>query len=222
MLKKLIQYINERREKRWDEKAREMSATLLQARLVERFGPSQNELVLKFFKGEDDSRIPYSIDRVAEFTDDEMEMYHDFIQWVYPTIKPSHFHPDAPTIDADFVHMLEYNECAYHNYCRSCKRYLHYLNFECKGNGEILLQAGSKASVEEHAKDFYYLPGHNYLRITRALESLRDTGHTKCSQRLYAALMHSLRFAPAHWVSPMTLAFWKNTQTDMNNSVKSL
>lgn len=72
--------------------------------------------------------------------------------------------------------------------------------------------AGKDVALEEHAKNFYQLPGHNYLRITRALTSLRETGHVKCSQRLYAALLNSLKFAPKHWVSKVTLEYWKDTQ----------
>lgn len=208
----LKKHLEERRERRFVDKVLKYSREYELEAKKARFGESQDELVLKFFRGVEDERIPRTVDQVEAFSDDDMEMYHDFIQWVYPTIQPSNLHPDAPVISEKFADMLSADKCALHNYCRTCRRYLKYLNFKCEGDGEVLLCAGKDATPEEHAKDFYQLPGHNYLRITRALNSLRETGHLKCSRRLYAALLHSLKYAPKQWVSKVTLEYWKDTQ----------
>ena len=213
-LKNIIEDLRDRRERRLVDKVQKYTLEYELADRKTQRSESQDELVLQFFKGIEDERIPHTVDQVEAFTDDDMEMYHDFIQWIFPSILPSNQHPEAPVISGNFADILAADQCALHNYCRTCRRYLKYLNFECKGDGEVRLCAGDDATPEEHDKDFYYLPRHNYLRITRALISLRLTGHEKCSQHLYAALLQSLQYAPLHCVGNITLLYWKITQSN--------
>ncbi|MGN1240086.1 MAG: hypothetical protein ACI4TV_04350, partial [Paludibacteraceae bacterium] len=59
---------------------------------------------------------------------------------------------------------------------------------------------------------FWQLPGHNYLRITRMLDSLRQTGHSACSRHIYSTMMTILNRSPRHRVNNTTLFFWQRTQ----------
>lgn len=168
------------------------------------FAGSQNELLLRFFRGEEDERIRHTLSRITEFSDEEMEMYHDFIQWIFPTMEQSEYHPSAPTIDGKFAHALHQNACALAGYCKGCRRYLRYMGFECKGEGNICRIPNTLP--------FWQLPGHNYLRITRVLNSLRQTGHMECSKALYAQMMQILDADPTNYVGRTTLEYWSRTQ----------
>lgn len=163
-------------------------------------------LLLRFFLNEEDTRIPHRHEEIVRFTDDEIERFHDFIQWIFPTSQPSRFNGEAPTIDEHFASMLHGNRCALQNYCKSCCRYLHYMDFDCAGdgNGNIHIYHGDRP--------FYRLPYHNFLRMTRMLQSLCETGHPQCSANLFAQMMDILHCAPDHSVSSTTIAYWKNTQ----------
>lgn len=168
------------------------------------FAGSQNELLLRFFKGEEDERIRHTLSRITEFSDAEMEMYHNFIQWIFPTMEQSEYHPSAPTIDGKFAHALHQDACALAGYCKGCRRYLRYMGLECKGDGDICRIPNTPP--------FWQLSGHNYLRITRVLNSLRQTGHTECSKALYAQMMQILDADPTNYVGRMTLEYWARTQ----------
>ena len=76
----LKKYIEEKRERRFVDKVLKYSREYEKEAKKARFGESQDELVLKFFKGFEDDRIPLTVDQVEAFSDDDMEMYHDFIQ----------------------------------------------------------------------------------------------------------------------------------------------
>lgn len=168
------------------------------------FAGPQNELLLRFFRGEEDERIHHTLSRITEFSDEEMEMYHDFIQWIFPTMEQSEYHPSAPTIDAKFAHALHQDDCTLAGYCKGCRRYFRYMGLECKGNGDICRIPNTPP--------FWQLPGHNYLRITRVLNSLRQTGHEGCCKALYAQMMQILEADPTNYVGRTTLEYWARTQ----------
>ena len=166
---------------------------------------SQNELLLRFFRNETDDAIPHRHEDIVVYDDNQMEMYHDFIQWIFPTKRPSIMHPEAPIIDENFAEMLCADKCARKNYCKSCQRYLNYMNFDCNGDSNII----------DSTRDmpFYKLPYHNFLRITRMLDSLNQTGHQQCSNNLYKKMFELLKNAPLAWIPhDDTLQYWKNTQ----------
>ena len=165
----------------------------------------KNELVLRFFCNELDGTIPHRHEDIVVYDDKQMEMYHDFIQWIFPTKCPSIMHPEAPIIDENFAEMLCADKCARKNYCKSCQRYLNYMNFDCNGDSNII----------DSTRDmpFYKLPYHNFLRITRMLDSLNQTGHQQCSYNIYKKMFELLKNAPLAWIPhDDTLQYWKNTQ----------
>ena len=86
---------------------------------------------------------------------------------------PSMMRPEVPIIDVHFAEQLCADECAMKNFCKSCHRYLNYMNFDCEGDCHI--------TDFSCALPLYELPAHNFMRITRMLSSLRQTGHKKCS-----------------------------------------
>ena len=76
--------------------------------------------LIRFFKNEEtDSKWRYHQD-ILQFTDEQIEYNHDFIQWIFPTIEKSQFHPDSPTIDKRFKERFQKDELATYNYCKSC------------------------------------------------------------------------------------------------------
>ena len=171
----------------------------------------QDALLLRFFREEPDGAIPHSLSDIARFSDGEMERYHDFIQWIFPTMERSRYRPSAPVISPQFADHLGSDECALKGYCKGCKRYLHYMGFDCNGHSQIVeLSDGIP---------FWKLPGHNYLRMTRMLNSLRQTGHPECSKRLYCTMMAVLDKSPKHWVNNSTLDFWRQTQKPFQENI---
>lgn len=161
-----------------------------------------DQLLLRFFLNEENQCIPHRHEDIVKFTDSEIEKYHDFIQWIFPTSQPSRFNGDAPTIDEHFATMLHGNQCALQNYCKSCRRYLHYMDFDCNEN--IHTYHGDRP--------FYRLPYHNFLRMTRMLQSLREAGHPQCSANLFAQMMDMLHSTRNQPISSTTIAYWQGTQ----------
>lgn len=157
--------------------------------------------LMRFFRNEQpDNRDRYHKD-ILQFGKNEIEYKHDFIQWIFPTIEKSQFHPEAPTFEENFSERFQKDELAKSNYCRSCQMYLNYIGFRCvQGKIECIKQG-----------QIYELPSHNYLRITRMLNSLNQVGNNTCSVNLYQALMKEVR-ADSNKIDERTIKYWKETQ----------
>jgi len=99
-------------------------------------------------------------ERTLEFIlaqDDEWwEFTHDFIQWVFPTATKSGFNPNAPLLIKDSVMSYQPNNLNdNYNFERSCLRFVRFLELD-----------SDKPWWVDNAP-------HNYLRITRFLESIK-------------------------------------------------
>ena len=79
---------------------------------------------------------------------------------------------------------------------------LNYIGFCCDGQGKI-------KSIKPGR--IYELPFHNYLRITRMLNSLNQVGNNTCSANLYQALMKDVR-TDSNKIDEKTLKYWRETQ----------
>ena len=168
---------------------------------------TNNKLLLRFFRNENAPDIPYRHEEVVCFSNNDLEWHHNFIQWIYPTLQPSGACQNAPTIDEHFAEQLCADKCALKNFCKSCQRYLNYMNFDCDGNSHIIDSTRNEL--------FYELPYHNYLRFTRMLDSLNQTGHELCSKAVYEKMfevMNRNRNAWQLYQRPDSIEYWRRTQ----------
>ncbi len=158
--------------------------------------------LIRFFRNEQadvEGRMLYDI---LQYTSVDLEFYHDFIQWIFPTIEKSAFNVYAPVIDETFKEEFQNDKLAKQNFCKSCQLYLSYIGFQCNRDNII---------CNPNPYIFDELPAHNLLRITRVLSSLNQVGNTSCSSQLYKALMKEVKKRP-YKVNEITLQYWKETQ----------
>ena len=93
-----------------------------------------NELVDFFAGNKQDNKGRY-ITTYLKYDPKEIEQYHDFIQWAFPTSKPSEYNPDAPIIDDTFAEHLQENSKALENYCSE------YFDKKCSKSKEMIAEA---------------------------------------------------------------------------------
>lgn len=147
---------------------------------------------------------------ILQFSEDEIENNHDFIQWIFPTKEPSRFNQYAPIIDNAFQKLFAESIVAQQNFCKSCNIFLKFIGFNCTGkNGSINKIHG--------AQMFYNRPTHNLLRITRALTSLNQIGNKECSQRLFEQIKEIYN-SNSDKISSTSFTFWEATQNNNNDS----
>src|SRR4051812_9992096 len=60
----------------------------------------QTDRIVAFYSGETDDQ-GRTLDEILRWSDDSLELTHDYIQWVFPTPMRSGVNPSAPLVTAD-------------------------------------------------------------------------------------------------------------------------
>ena len=108
--------------------------------------------IRNFLENETPDHVGRKLSDIWQFTDDEMEFCHDYIQWVFPLDQESGSMPNAPILTMDDVEEIRNSPIAISNLKQSADWFFQFL---CR-NDQWLCMAN-----------------HNHLRITRLIKSLR-------------------------------------------------
>ena len=132
----------------------------------------------------------YTFDEIMKFNYEQLESYHRWVQWVFPTKERSFFQPDVPILNNEVIKLFQEDEVLQHRTKWAFLKVIDFYGFELKEeNGEeqvVLQQEGYHHANPKWAIQFF---NHNYLRITRVLTALRYFGHNEWSVKFKNALM---------------------------------
>lgn len=121
-------------------------------------------------------------DEILSYDSNELEYYHDFIQWIFPTTTPSLFNSNAPVINIVELRSSPHYEEARVKIIDSLKLILKHWGIELKEN-ELIIYDETK---------FRLLNGHNGLRFSRVLQSLVYHEYTNLSQALLEFILNNV------------------------------
>jgi hypothetical protein len=135
------------------------------------------------------------------FSDEEFELIHDFIQWMFPLREPSQYNPRAPIlIEADIAE-FQANEVLRDNLRRSFEMFLAFVGLSYH-EAKV-----ARAEDFEQKRQIWQYPNHNWLRITRVLASTRTLGLDVESDAFFAFLKE-LRDGGATGITNETFHYW--------------
>lgn len=106
----------------------------------------------KFLENNEPDHLGRKLSQIWQFTDEEMETCHDYIQWVFPLDQESGSVPNAPVLTVEDIDDIKSSAVAISNLKQSADWFYQFL---CR-NDQWLCAAN-----------------HNHLRITRLIKSLR-------------------------------------------------
>lgn len=137
------------------------------------------------FYGDEEGRTAsgYTLDAILGWPDEDWELQHDFVQWLFATDQESMFNPDAPVLDAATIARFRADPLLRHRLRRSFDRWLSFC-------GIIHIDAG--LAFDRPNPDVWGRPNHNWLRITRVLRSLNLLGLNN-EARAFFALLTTIR-----------------------------
>jgi hypothetical protein len=145
------------------------------------------------FYGDDEgpNSSGYTLAQILDWPDDDWELQHDFIQWLFATDEPSMFNPDAPVLDAATVAAFRADPLLRHRLRRSFDRWLTFCRVGRTGDG--LAFDNPNPLVWNHQN-------HNWMRITRVLRSLNLLG-LPIEAQMFFTLLTTIRekFDPTKW-----------------------
>lgn len=96
------------------------------------------------------------LDDIQRANDEWLEKTHNYIQWLFPNREPSPYNPDAPVLDDDTIEI-----------------------FRSRNDLKLEVARSLETMIEFYQLDvttpwWVTKKNHNYLRITRILNSLRE------------------------------------------------
>jgi hypothetical protein len=128
---------------------------------------SKKVTVQHFLSGSGPDSRGRMLAEVLSYSDDELELQHDFIQWLFPLDQPSRFNPEAPVLAPHEFAELGRDPGVVAGLRQGFERMLAFYGLEWSA-GSVVKAARWPARSPNWAE----LPTHNDLRITRILRSL--------------------------------------------------
>ena len=129
------------------------------------------------------------LSQIWQFTDEEMETCHDYIQWVFPLDQESGAVPNAPVLTTDDITDIHSSAIAISNLKQSADWFYQFL---CR-NDQWLAPAN-----------------HNHLRITRLIKSLRLLVGDAFADEMRMKILRLAENSGAR-INTLTLEFWMHS-----------
>ncbi len=155
-----------------------------------------------FYRGKITDHENRTLEDLWAFSDDEMEMCHDFIQWMFPTRVMSKFNPDAPLIFDEDVAEFAQDPLLKANLLKSLDRFLAFLGLT-RADGKVIPTDDYPAK-----RGIWAAPDHNWMRVTRVLTCLRILGLRAEAQCFYDRLQEIKTEEGSH-INVETARFWR-------------
>ncbi len=159
--------------------------------------------LVDFYRGEAADTEGRILSDMWNWSDEELEINHDFIQWMFPTSDPSRYNPDAPLLTNASIAEFKNDARIQINLGKSFERILAFFGFARSGADGVV----ESLHFFSRVPDVWAAPNHNWLRITRVLLSLRALGMEIEARQLYERLdrLYSSRRFP---ITADTFSFW--------------
>jgi hypothetical protein len=143
---------------------------------------------------------------VWALSDADLELQHDFIQWMFPLTEPSSVMPDAPVLDLEEVAKLRADSVVRANLRRSFDRMLGFYGLAWGPERSGLMLS---PYFPQQAANWLSAGNHNFLRITRILKSLMLFGETRSAAIFIDALEALYKRGYGRVIGQRSLEFWR-------------
>jgi hypothetical protein len=158
----------------------------------------------EFYLGHEADHEGRMISEIWDYSDEELEYHHDFIQWLFPLEVPSPVNPGAPALDDASRQEFLHNNDLRNRLIRSLEVLLGFYGLVRLGPGQI--QRGTQ--FRERAPDWVRPGNHNHLRLTRIMHCLWLCGIKDDATSLLSCLQGIAHEMP--WgVTSETLGYWE-------------
>ena len=158
--------------------------------------------LIEFYRGAAPDSEGRTLAQIWDFSDEEMEDYHDFIQWLFPLREPSQYNPHAPLLTEEDVTTFRTDATLRDHLLRSLDRFLEFVGLE-RREDRIDPSPGSEQKRGRLDESQSQLAA-DYPRPAL----LRMLGLEEQGRQLFSSLEDLNQRGEAR-LSPSTLAYWK-------------
>jgi hypothetical protein len=163
--------------------------------------PNNNDIIIRFYRGELVHPSKYTIQDVWDFSPAKLEKQHDYIQWIFPLRKPSAHVYDIPILNPSEIEVFHTDAELRQRVMRSFRMMIGFYGF---------MQEDDHVIQGAHFGDrsgWIYPKNHNLARISRMLESLLLLDFKPEAKALFQALVEI--YPEYKWDIGESLSYWK-------------
>jgi hypothetical protein len=164
--------------------------------------------ILAFYKGEPTARGLRLAD-VWEWSFEQLEDAHDYIQWVFPLDTPSSANPDAPLLSEETARAFSWDDVLRDRVERSLAVMLRFYGLERLVLPKSKIMIIRAVTFPERRGVWLWPNNHNHLRLTRIIKSLRLLGMKKDSAALVTCLDDIARTEGRDVITEDTVMHWR-------------
>lgn len=151
---------------------------------------TEKSKIVQFFEGTGTDHAGRTIYDIFDFSHDELESTHDYIQWLFPLTEGSQYNPEAPILTEEDISLFHLNFEVENNFWYAVSKMLEFYGF---GIGFIatseIIYPTDDFDQRTRVYNGWISPGnHNYLRITRILKSMMLLGKGKTAKAWFKTL----------------------------------
>jgi hypothetical protein len=164
--------------------------------------------LVAFYRGGGRDHRARLLSDIHAFDVDELELNHDYIQWLFPLPEPSGANADAPLLSKEDIAVFASDDSVRKALLQSVRMMLRFYGFEVwEGRPDIKVVRGKDFVERRHV--WLTRGNHNFLRISRILRSLTLLG----LGRYAAAFLKSLEgiyAKEAGIIGSTTMEYWRH------------
>jgi Opioid growth factor receptor (OGFr) conserved region len=166
--------------------------------------------LIAFYNGDMVHPDGYTLDGILAEDDHWLEAKHTYIQWLFPLNKPSEAVPGSPVISEGEVELFRTSTGLKQNLMRSFQRMLQFYGFRLAVDSDDYPFVDKAPSFEKRKSEWLTPYNHNYLRISRILESLTLLGLPDMALIFFAALRELYQDNPSS-IGSTTYGYWERS-----------
>ena len=172
--------------------------------------------IIDFYLGEGTNIAGEKLDDILRWNNGQLEMDHDYIQWMFPSNEPSNINCDAPVLDKETADLFradpELKEMLRASFIRILDFFGFWYNerYTC-GFPEPTVEPLVPTEKRPHPRKCLEFFNHNMFRVTRVLKSLRLCGLEEEAMAFFEALK---MFKDSSGVTLNSWGHWERAAND--------
>jgi len=175
-------------------------------------------MIIGFYSGEQPDHRGRYVHEMQQWSDDILEVTHDYIQWLFPLPEPSGFNLAAPVLNRQSIQEFRTRPDLQEKLRVSFLRMINFYGFEVRSGEQIRVTRAPSFAAKATV---WLSPGnHNHLRITRILRCLNILGleaeakaFFDCLAKIYEDEQN--KQMPA--ISDETMLYWREAVGHVGN-----
>ena len=168
-----------------------------------------SEIILAFYLRQQPDSEGRMIEDIWSLNYQKLEYTHNYIQWLFPLKEKSRFNQNAPVLSDEVIEAFRTNEQLRIHLLQSFKVMLRFYGLQCDDRESADIEITKSNEYQERKINWIEQGNHNFLRITRILNSLSILGLENYAQAFFKCL-NQIYSEESINIGRRTYSYWEN------------